>query len=823
MLKVNILLKIQQTVLLAQSLIAQTTRHHCVLNVLPAKQSNGGCIQCRFGFFSPYGITCMRCANGTYSGIGDNICTPCLPGYYSVSSLGPEGCVKRPINYYSNLAGSTACSRCDYGTYTTGEGKAECVKCPCRGTSYMDGTCTACAAGTRGEVEGVCSNCTAGSYSKTLGSLECSACEGGTYSLPGSSKCSPCQIEDVDKLENILASYCTQCPQGTSPARGFCRKCALGKYSITGISCVSCPAGSYADKTGSDQCTPCEAGTYSSKVALNSSSECVPCGINYYTATPGSTKCFPCPSNLVAEVIGSTACTACEPGHGFSNGTCVPCEPGSYGFAGTCTPCQKGHYTPQYKSTQCFECREGTISSSVGAISCETCSIGFTSLKASSECIPCNIGEYSKVGGQCISCSAGSYSDTRNSTVCEVLWQHWMLKKMKKLFNHSSLQKQKYCKSYEFSSAGAAKCTLCSQSILPYDDPEVLDASMCFVCNVPGTRTARGGCKNCNPGTFSKFGGECSECAAGTYSNEGAASCTNCPIGTFSDKVAGSDITSCTNCSAGYYAPSTGTTSCLQCPIGKHMPFTGASICFDCSPGFYSELGSPSCSPCQVFNSSFTGTLTANKCTNCPRGSEGVNGGCRNCTVTMFWNSTTEQCEKCVPSEYSIEEGRDKCFSCNSFYSLNEKEQAYCKILSESLRQAEEAKNIERAKQVAIPVSITGGALILLLVFAIILVIVTVRVIKKRRQQMDSNMLQKLLFEHGTEMMDMNISCKLPMIPFEDLKDLEEIGSGGSGAIVLRGKLHHKDIVVKLFKASEQNISEFENELNLMSYVVFQC
>ena len=114
------------------------------------------------------GGSCVPCSAGTFSTNG--ACEPCPPGKYSSS------------------AGSTVCSECERGTYSTG-GAQICDDCD--PGSYAD---------FRGA--GACTLCRAGKYIAESGSsTECADCAEGLTSTSGADGCyDPREVEELFNL-----------------------------------------------------------------------------------------------------------------------------------------------------------------------------------------------------------------------------------------------------------------------------------------------------------------------------------------------------------------------------------------------------------------------------------------------------------------------------------------------------------------------------------------------------------------------------------------------------------------------------------------------
>ncbi|CAF4314318.1 unnamed protein product [Rotaria magnacalcarata] len=87
----------------------------------------------------------LPCPPGSFSGIGEDHCTPCAVGYYA-SKSGSTVCTECPAGFmcekadqnpvlcplgtYSACTGKSCCSTCPAGTYTPSTGSIECIRCP---------------------------------------------------------------------------------------------------------------------------------------------------------------------------------------------------------------------------------------------------------------------------------------------------------------------------------------------------------------------------------------------------------------------------------------------------------------------------------------------------------------------------------------------------------------------------------------------------------------------------------------------------------------------------------------------------------------------
>ena len=84
---------------------------------------------------------CLPCPEGTYIDPVLNSCVPCLPGTYTVDK---KVCLSCASGKFTAEYGSTTCSMCPPGRYST-SGASTCTECsPGSYSSAMSSTCTAC-------------------------------------------------------------------------------------------------------------------------------------------------------------------------------------------------------------------------------------------------------------------------------------------------------------------------------------------------------------------------------------------------------------------------------------------------------------------------------------------------------------------------------------------------------------------------------------------------------------------------------------------------------------------------------------------------------
>jgi len=168
----------------------------------------------------------------------------------------------------------------------------------------------------------------------------------------------------------------------------WCEKCQAGKFSNSraSISCQPCVQGTWA-REGATMCTNCPEGTSTPSIGAVSQANCKPaCPAGTYEelgrgeGTP--TTCVACPRGTFASKSGSPACTQCP--YGFTT-----LDPSPQAGASSCTEaCQVGHVGPDgFKP--CVACLPGRFSPLPGGEACELCSVGSFSTAGQAGCREC--------------------------------------------------------------------------------------------------------------------------------------------------------------------------------------------------------------------------------------------------------------------------------------------------------------------------------------------------------------------------------------------------------------------------------------------------
>ena len=168
----------------------------------------------------------VKCPAGTYSAVGASQCTPC------------EG------NSYSK-AGASVCINCKDGYVANTDHTACILDCPSNATCPNGVTAFVCNAGyyKKNTTDKTCTACPAG-Y-KCTGNNKATKCGENTYSVAGSSTCTPCE----NGYSAAGAAKCTACPAHA--------------ISCSSATVFTCEDGYYESNANNKHtCKQCEAGYY---------------------------------------------------------------------------------------------------------------------------------------------------------------------------------------------------------------------------------------------------------------------------------------------------------------------------------------------------------------------------------------------------------------------------------------------------------------------------------------------------------------------------------------------------------------------------------
>ena len=307
----------------------------------------------------------------------------CGKGYTS----GPDGgtCVACVAGTYKDANGSTPCTKCSRGKYSTGAARiseATCDDCPANAYSGPGSTICTCIEGHTGPDGGVCTACVAGTFKDLNGSSPCTLCSPGKYSMETGEilelTCDACTANSDAPAGSDAASDCI-CNAGfTSDDAGGCVACAAGTCEETcnvgytnreGGSCEACPPGTWKNVTGNSNCTACLAGKYSEVTAAVAETTCQKCP-NYSTSEPGSSRRSSCQCERGFQGVGERA-------------ECVLCSFGKYkdGVGNDeCKWCAANHYTVvKSGAKECIACLRNmnSFAASYGISSC-ACNDGYS-------------------------------------------------------------------------------------------------------------------------------------------------------------------------------------------------------------------------------------------------------------------------------------------------------------------------------------------------------------------------------------------------------------------------------------------------------------
>jgi len=358
--------------------------------------------------------------------------------------------------------------------------------------------------------------------------------------------------------------------------------------------------------------------------------------------------CRPCPALSYKDTIGPANCTLCFP-DSFSEPASIDvtmclCNKGYTSVPGQpCDACVGGYFKASRGFEECTQCKAGTYSSTVAAVSeatCIDCPMGKTSLPAStflSDCV-CPEGDTLLMPfNVCVPCAAGTFKEDIGNHNCSL------------------------CEAGKFSGARG-----------------VNSSARCLSC-LPGATTRNPGATGainctCDKGyTGRALGINCTACLAKEYkATYGSAACTPCRD--FSQSLPASRSaedceclfgyleinSSCTfQCPKGFHADETGE-ACEICPLATFQPefsARNASFCLSCGPGTYSEPGSGSFDDCFCAGG-YTGYPTH------PRA--GCSDFCNNTNALMsiVLNHSRYGCEPCPQNFYKEGTEAQICSAC---------------------------------------------------------------------------------------------------------------------------------------------------------------
>jgi len=484
-------------------------------------------------------------------------------------------------------------------------------------------------------------------------------CPSGSYT-DATEGCIPCPT----------GSYCAD---GTATAASTCiagtANPLLGTLADT--SCVDCVAGTYSEAESSE-CLDCPLGTYQDLDAQSSCKTCLSAATTASTTCEGDTCTDPGqyfnPTTLVCEVCGD--------GYEVVDGECSPCAAGFSALAAdaTCAACDAGTYAPTEGTSECLTCSRGTQAGSSGEIGeaettaateCTGC-VGGTTSTAGGVCVRCPSGYYregvgSSTNHKCVKCPSGKYTNAERTTCTSCpagTYSTW-----NGLVRYpSNAEKCQPCAMGEYAPLErSSKCRSCKGGVYTARNT-AQDTDNASILNVP-TSSTRHGATSCS-----------APCASGFFRPSDASpeeGCQRCPAGY--ETSASSRATSCTPCSAGQYAATSGTVTCLDCAENYYNDKEGQTKCRICPKGSDTdgENGTEACSPCAPGSYNPTAGQTCKECeagTTCAEGAQSQSS----CPAGHYSAANNDECSRCSAGEYSSA-GSGSCQSCSPGYSTKNK------------------------------------------------------------------------------------------------------------------------------------------------------
>ena len=423
--------------------------------------------------------TCSLCLNGTYCYLDIEEQCPS----HSTSADGSANiahCICRPG--YKQQSNSHDCEICDNTEYchleivtqcpagsVSSVGASQLDQCRCKAGFGLADSAT--------PENPTCDACPPGYFKPDIGSVACTACDAGKFSVgaaTGTTECFDCEV--------LHSSSGTQ---STSHADCFCVAGYYGDATSPSGSCTACPAGKFlstAHGKALSDCQDCstlsaqrrrlmsvdslkvhsDSVYYSSAIGASDSSvcnqcpdysrvlnggesgasidececfegftedengHCVRCGAGTYKDLPGSASCTDCPQDTYNPLQGSYdagACVSCtadsaSPARSVSSTACQ-CNAGFEGDHTGCTACPTGKIQPEVvSSSTCEDCPVDTYSSD--ALTCHSCALNEQAPAASATqaaCI-CNAG-FELNSDQCVACEVGKYKSGSGDNPCE--------------------------------------------------------------------------------------------------------------------------------------------------------------------------------------------------------------------------------------------------------------------------------------------------------------------------------------------------------------------------------------------------------------------
>ena len=620
-----------------------------------------------------YGVVCPA---GTYFVSGSTSCSNCAVGMYT-SLAGLTVCVNCGAGTYASVTGLSACTGCAAGTYGTGTGITVSSSCLACGVGlYQSGTGLTAPSG--------CSSCVAGTYASVTGLSVCTGCGAGTYGTG---------------TGFTLAGACLACSAGTyqsvtgMTSLAACTQCSAGTFSVSGSSaCAACPAGSTSG-SGVSACTS-NAGYYDLGPSL----------MAYYTFDAGSMLADKAPSPLGSLTASTTAPTVQAAGP-WSGGTC--CSAALFtqtGSTGQSSDTAKGQYytipsLPQFTTSAFSTClwyyitgvtaqsyaRVWGFSTSDGHNDLPLMFYTTTTLTVSSYCNSASVGMLPQY-----TFSQNTWTHfcfvTSGTTVTSYV--NGQFSSTASLTGAALSTSQQYNTNYIARGVGGAGNGLFLGAIdeVRLYSRALTQAEVTAIYGYSSTQTTNVLPVACPSGLYSVAGSSaCTACSPGAYFSTG--SCAACGAGTYQTGSGMTASSACLACGAGTYQTGTGITlvgSCLACDAGKYstgLGMTISSVCASCGAGTYqSGAGLSACSSCGAGTyETGTGITLLSGCLTCGAGTYSSGTGmtslatCLLCGAGMYQTGTgltlSSSCSACSAGTYETGTGialLSACLACGA-------------------------------------------------------------------------------------------------------------------------------------------------------------
>ena len=318
---------------------------------------------------------CLPCPHGTSCTAASVAAGPCAPGAYAAVSRSSH-CTLCAVGSFQSDVGATACVHCSAGSFCP-VGSTQELLANCAPGTYANATDTdgltdcfecepgySCAGGAAPPV-----GCSPGSFTNVSLSVECNACEGGSYQPERNA--TGCERCPTGRVCPPRSSSAAPCPGGTHQ-----NPVVLVMSSFD--ECIACPPSTWCS-IGSANATACSPGTYN---PLARQEACFSCEPGKFQSDEGATACRECQAGFVCQK-GASASVPCpagthQPPHltvMTSLEQCIDCFAGTYCGLGSNepTPCSIGTFNPRTREDRCTECPVGTTTASVGTVSLAGC------------------------------------------------------------------------------------------------------------------------------------------------------------------------------------------------------------------------------------------------------------------------------------------------------------------------------------------------------------------------------------------------------------------------------------------------------------------